>query len=266
MGGWFGINEKENKTMQHDFHYISKKNSEVQKAYRDILNILKDTQNLLRQDFSFRFNVIGSYKRNMITYDKKSNIGYDFDFNIEVNDNRLKPKELKNMLQNAIGKVCVKYGYDTPEDSTRVLTIKKKNRRNSCIIHSCDFAIVNTYTDDENKSHQEYIHFNKATGSYTWCEQAMSFYMLTKKINWIKKNSLQNDMRKLYLKKKNNNDDPNVHSRSIFAQTVQEVCQKYGFFKDNSIDTSTSFHHMWCPTPISYSPTKGTNLFRNLYQ
>ena len=89
MGGWFGINEKENKTMQHDFHYISKKNSEVQKAYRDILNILKDTQNLLRQDFSFRFNVIGSYKRNMITYDKKSNIGYDFDFNIEVNDNRL---------------------------------------------------------------------------------------------------------------------------------------------------------------------------------
>ena len=94
----------------------------------------------------------------------------------------------------------------------------------------------------------------------------MGFYMLTEKINWIKKNSLQNDMRKLYLKKKNNNDDPNVHSRSIFAQTVQEVCQKYGFLKDNGIDTSTSFHHMWCPTPISYSPTKGTNLFRKLYQ
>ena len=95
----------------------------------------------------------------MITYDSKSNVGYDFDFNIEVNDDdeTYKPKQLKNMLQKAIGTVCVKYGYDYPEDSTRVLTIKMKNRRESRILHSCDFAIVNNCIDDEGYECQEYI-------------------------------------------------------------------------------------------------------------
>ncbi|MCH5259029.1 MAG: hypothetical protein J1F18_04705 [Lachnospiraceae bacterium] len=70
-----GINEKEDKAMQHSFHYISKKDPEVKKAYGDILNILKGAQDLVREEFTFRFDVVGSYKRNMITYDAKSNIG-----------------------------------------------------------------------------------------------------------------------------------------------------------------------------------------------
>ena len=134
--------------MQHDFHYISKHDPKVQEAYKDIQAILRGAQDLLRPKFTFRFDVVGSYKRNMITYDSKSNVGYDFDFNIEVNDDeRFKPKQLKNMLQKAIGAVCVKYGYDYPEDSTRVLTIKMKNRRESRILNSCDFAIVRSYSE-----------------------------------------------------------------------------------------------------------------------
>ena len=218
--------------MQHDFHYISKKDPRVKKAYIDILDILKEAQDLLRKKFTFRFDVVGSYKRNMITYDAKSNVGFDFDFNIEVNDDRYTPKQLKNMLQNAIGAVCVKYGYDFPEDSTRVLTIKMKNRKKSCIIHSCDFAIVNNYIDDEGYKGQEYIHYNKAHNSYIWCEQPEGYYMLPDKVDWIKKNGWQNDMRDLYIEKKNKNNDPNVHSRTIFAVTVHEICQKSGFYKD----------------------------------
>ena len=218
--------------MQHDFHYISKKDPRVKKAYIDILDILKEAQDLLRKKFTFRFDVVGSYKRNMITYDAKSNVGFDFDFNIEVNDDRYTPKQLKNMLQNAIGAVCVKYGYDFPEDSTRVLTIKMKNRKKSCIIHSCDFAIVNNYIDDEGYKGQEYIHYNKAHNSYIWCEQPEGYYMFPDKVDWIKKNGWQNDMRDLYIEKKNKNNDPNVHSRTIFAVTVHEICQKSGFYKD----------------------------------
>lgn len=177
--------------------------------------------------------MVGSYKRNMITYDAKSNVGFDFDFNIEVNnDDKYTPKQLKNMLQNAIGTVCVKYGYDFPEASTRVLTIKMKNRKKSCIIHSCDFAIVNNYIDDEGYKSQKYIHYNKAHNSYIWCEQPEGYYMLTDKVDWIKKNGWQNDMRNLYIEKKNKNNDPNVHSRTIFAVTVHEICQKFGFYKD----------------------------------
>ncbi len=221
--------------MQHDFHFISKKDPKVKKAYNDILNILKEVQGLVRKKFTFRFDVVGSYKRNMITYDAKSNVGYDFDFNIEVNDgnDRYKPKQLKNMLQNAIDAVCVKYGYDHPEDSTRVLTIKMKNRKKSCILHSCDFAIVNNYIDDDGYEGQEYIH-NDKHGNYTWCEQPEGYYMLPDKIDWIKENDLWDVMLKLYIEKKNRNNDPNVHSRTIFAVTVHEICQKFGFYEEEN--------------------------------
>ena len=63
--------------MQHDFHYIPKKDPKVKKAYGDILNILKEAQDLVSEEFTFRFDVVGSYKRNMITYDAKSNVGYE---------------------------------------------------------------------------------------------------------------------------------------------------------------------------------------------
>ena len=221
--------------MQHDFHYISKKDPKVREAYQDIQAILKKTQDLLRQKFTFRFDVVGSYKRNMITYDIKSNMGYDFDFNIEVNDDKkYTPRRLKNILQDAIGTVCVEYGYDFPEDSTRVLTIKKKNRKKACIIHSCDFAIVKNCINDDGNEYQKYIHFDKVRRNYTWSEQPVGYYRMPDKIDWIKENDLQDDMRKLYIEKKNKNNDLNVHSRSIFAATVHEMCQKSGFYENQN--------------------------------
>lgn len=235
MGG-LGINKKtkECRAMKHAFYFISKNNPKVKRAYMDILNMFKEVQNLVRRKFTFRFDVVGSYKQNMITYDAKSNVGYDFDFNIEVNDgdDRYKPKQIKDILRNAIGTVCVKYGYDFPEDSTRVLTIKMKDRKNSSILHSCDFAIVNNYIDDEGYECQEYIHYDKAHRKYTWCEQPDGYYMLPDKIDWIKENGLWKNMRDLYIEKKNKNDNPNMHSRTIFAIAVHEICQKYRFYEN----------------------------------
>lgn len=220
--------------MKHAFYFISKNNPKVKRAYMDILNMFKEVQNLVRRKFTFRFDVVGSYKQNMITYDAKSNVGYDFDFNIEVNDgdDRYKPKQIKDILRNAIGTVCVKYGYDFPEDSTRVLTIKMKDRKNSSILHSCDFAIVNNYIDDEGYECQEYIHYDKAHRKYTWCEQPDGYYMLPDKIDWIKENGLWKNMRDLYIEKKNKNDNPNMHSRTIFAIAVHEICPKYRFYEN----------------------------------
>lgn len=220
--------------MQHDFYFISKNNPKVKRAYMDILNMFKEVQNLVRKRFTFRFDVVGSYKRNMITYDAKSNMGYDFDFNIEVNERnyRYTPKQLKDILRNAIGTVCVKYGYDFPEDSTRVLTIKMKNRENSSILHSCDFAIINNYIDDDGYEGQQYIHYDKSHRNYTWCEQPDGYYKLPYKIGWIKENDLWKIMRDLYIEKKNINNNLNIHSRTIFAITVHEICQRYGFYED----------------------------------
>lgn len=134
---------------------------------------------------TFQHKPVGSYSRNMITYDTKSNVGYDFDINIYPNDedNNLSPKKIKLLFKEALDKIATKYGYDYAEDSTRVLTIKVKDRKNSRVLHSVDFAFVNDYEDDEGYECQEYIRFNKDHKSYSWTDQPDGFYMLPDRID-----------------------------------------------------------------------------------
>ena len=209
----------------HDFHYVSKSTAQPIKA--ELYEILHEVQNLVRDYFTFQFTPVGSSTRNMITRDAKSNIGFDFDINIEINDDEEKfsPKEIRTRLRNAIDRVAPRYGYKCCEDSTRVLTIKKVNSSTSCIIHSCDFAVVHNCEDGK----QQYIRFNKQQNSYTWEYQGKGFKGLGRKIEWLKKNGLRDELREYYIFKKNNNDNPDKHSRSIFAESINEMCQKSGY-------------------------------------
>lgn len=147
----------------------------------------------------------------MITRDKKSNIGYDFDVNIRVNDddNEYSAKEIRRILKDGFDKHSKKFQYDYAEDSKRVLTIKVKDRKNSKILHSCDFAVANDYTDNQGNYHQKFIYFNKKQNTYEWQEQPEGFYMLDEKIGWIKENDLWQEVRDSYIERKNSNNDPN---------------------------------------------------------
>ena len=212
----------------HDFRYVSKKTAAPVKE--ELLDIIHEVQDYVRDDFTFQYTFIGSSSRNMITYDAKSNIGFDFDVNIEVNDDDEKytPKEIRTIIRNALDRVATKFGYDYCEDSTRVLTIKKKDRPNSRIIHSCDFAIVYNCEDGR----QQYIRYNKDYQNYTWEYQGEGFDKLPEKIDWLKENDLWNDLKDYYIVKKNRNNNPDKHSRSIFAEAIAEMCQKNGYYED----------------------------------
>ena len=190
----------------HDFCYVSKKEAAPVKA--ELLDIIHEVQDIVRDDFTFQFTFIGSSSRNMITYDRKSNIGFDFDVNIEVND--------------------YDENYEPKEDSTRVLTIKKKDRPNSRIIHSCDFAIVNNCGGGR----QQYIRYNKDHQTYTWEYQGGGFETLPDKIDWLNENGYWGELRDYYKEKKNTNSNPQKHSRSIYAEAITEMCQKQGYFKE----------------------------------
>lgn len=119
----------------HDFRYVTKK--QAQPIKDELYQILYEVQDLIRDKFTFSFTPIGSSSHNMITYDAKSNIGFDFDINIEVNDDNedFEPKEIRTIIRTAIDRVAPRYGYKSCEDSTRVLTIKKVNTFTSRIIH-----------------------------------------------------------------------------------------------------------------------------------
>lgn len=196
----------------------------------DIEDILHKVQDLVRDKFTFSYRFIGSSSRNMITCDFNSNIGFDFDVNIYINDDdeRYSAKEQKEIIMNALNRIAWQYGYSPCENSTRVITIKVKDRPLSRIVHSCDIAIVHDYTDGKGKNGQEYIRFNKRQQTYTWVAQPKG-YNLEKKIKWLKKQLLWNDVRDIYLYKKNVNTDPDKHSRSLFAEAVNEVCCQNGY-------------------------------------
>ena len=211
----------------HDFRYVTKK--QAQPIKDELYQILYMVQDLVRDNFTFSFTPIGSSSRNMITCDAKSNIGFDFDINIEVNDDNedFEPKEIRTIIRTAIDRVAPHYGYKSCEDSTRVLTIKKVNTFTSRIIHSCDFAIVYNCTDGR----QQYIRFNKDNNYYSWEYQAKGFADLNKKTDWLKKNGLWGNLQDYYIEKKNANENPDKHSRSVFAESINEMCQKNGYRK-----------------------------------
>ena len=212
------------------FQYATKE--ELTPVRDELIAIINETQDLLRSEFTFRFDFVGSYKRNMVTYDPKSNIGCDFDVNLEVNDDNeeYSAEALKRKIFLALDCVALKYGYDHAEDSTRVITIKVKDRLHSRILHSCDFAIVNNYTDRQGHKRQQYIHFNKKQVSYSWKNQPKGHYLLPEKERWIRRSDHQNELKDLYLEKKNANLNPFKRSHSLYAEAVHEICQKYGFY------------------------------------
>ena len=181
--------------------YLKKKRVPVK---AELLDIIHEVQDIVRDDFTFQFTFIGSSSRNMITYDRKSNIGFDFDVNIEVNDDdeNYEPKEIRTIIRKALDKVARQYGYDYCEDSTRVLTIKK--RKNSRIIHSCDFAIVNNCGGGR----QRYIRYNKDHQTYTWEYQGGGFETLPDKIDWLNENGYWGSVTGLSKKRKSTNNNP----------------------------------------------------------
>ena len=214
----------------YHFEYVTKRQAAPVK--NDLIAILRAVQKILRNKFTFQIRFIGSSSRNMITQDASSNIGFDFDINLEINDNeqRYSPKQIREMLKNAFDRIAPQYGYSDAEQSTRVLTIKFKDTAHSAILHSCDIAIVRNLYDDEGYEYQEYIHFDKKSNRYIWEERSEGYYQLSEKEDWIKENDLQTELREWYLWKKNTNTDPHKKSRTIYAEAVHEICQKYGYF------------------------------------
>lgn len=187
---------------------------------KEIIELIKEVQNQVRDKFTFQFEFVGSTKRNMITEDARSNIGFDFDVNLTVNnDKNYTPKEIRTILRTALTNVSRKYGYNRCEDSTRVITIVNISTKNSSILHSCDFAIVKG---------NKYIRFDKKENAYVWASQPKDFINLDRKATKLRKDPAKwNVVTNRYLEKKNENNDHNKHSRSLYAETINEVYDKF---------------------------------------
>ncbi len=206
------------------YHYRYATKEETKPIRAELEEIIHKVQDEVRKYFTFSYQFIGSSKRNMITFDPTTNKGFDFDVNISVNDDDedYSAEEIKTILRKAFNRFVPYYGYKDCEDSTSVLTIKSIDRPFSRIKHSCDFAIVY----DGNKG-QQYIKFNKNQNTYTWEYRSKGFKYLESKTNWLKSHNYWNEVKEVYLEMKNNNTNPDKHSRSLYAETINNLYNKY---------------------------------------
>ena len=94
-----------------NFIYVTK--NEWKPVKQEIIDMINEVQDIVRDEFTFRFDFIGSVPLNMVTRDLDSNIGYDFDINIRVNDDEenYNAKQIKHILMNAFNQVVNSYGY-----------------------------------------------------------------------------------------------------------------------------------------------------------
>lgn len=206
------------------YHYRYTTKEETKPVRAELEEIIHKVQDEVRDQFTFSYQFIGSSKRNMITFDPTTNKGFDFDVNIYVNDEEedYSAEEIRKILENAINRIARYYGYNHCEDSTSVLTIKFINRCLSKIEYSCDFAIVY----DDNKE-QQYIRFNKKKNDYTWEYRSKGYKNLENKADWLKRHNYWNEVRKLYIEMKNNNTNSDKRSRSLYAETINNLYHKY---------------------------------------
>lgn len=209
--------------MYHNFKHISNRNAKVKKAYKNALKLLNEAQKIIKEeyDMTFAYYVVGSYKRNMLTHDPNTNVGFDFDFNIVFNNKyNYSAGKLKNILREALNQIAKKYQFDFPEDSTRVLTLKVKDRKHSRIIYSIDLAIVK-------EGFNEYIHFNKMymmnEYAYSWQKMPQGYEEFSDKFYSLKEAGYFEELRNEYLKRKNKNNNNDLHSRDILIQTVNDL-------------------------------------------
>ena len=169
--------------------------------------------------------MIGSGSKHLITRVIGGNKGFDYDYNLILNCEEgyhWKAKYARDEVYKALDKAFKGTAYDHPQNSKVAIRVKVKDKVNSRILHSCDFAVV-YYPGDIEKGHC-YAKLDLKTNECVW-EMRKHTNGNPTKLNWLKENvkNYWSKIKKEYLILKDNNKDPNKHSYQLFYETVNNV-------------------------------------------
>lgn len=214
------------------FEFVSK--SEYTPVRLVLEEIILNIQEEIKPFCTFQFMLIGSGRKKMITREVGSNKGFDFDYNLslqKIKGDDDSPQQIRSTFLNIINKVAKRYGYRV-EDNKSAITIKLINQDNKKIIHSCDFGIVEDYTDDNDNERQQIIIRDKTSivPRYFWNERPKSSNYAFKLSN-IEASGLWEVLKFEYLRLKNNNKDSDKKSYQLFIEAVSNVYNKYEWQK-----------------------------------
>ncbi len=208
------------------YQYVSK--SEIKVLHSFCSSKMTELVQILRkQEITCKFYEIGSYAKNMVT--KNGKAPYDLDYNIEITK-QLPPKyndlkKLKNLIRSKMDGLLPKPKFSCGKDSTSVITYIQHIPNNPNIQFTFDIGIVSR---NNNGNLQRLIH-NKKNGTVTWNE-AKNSNDIDDKVKTLRKNGYTNEIKELYLKKKNDylskNDSDNHPSFIVYIETINEIYEK----------------------------------------
>jgi hypothetical protein len=189
--------------------------------------IIKSIQSSwLKEYFTFQFNLIGSGGVKLVTRNG-SDGEYDLDYNLIIQKDKKNlfsnPKRIKEIFIEAFNDVNPNFGFKNAENSSSVITSKLvyDNR----LYFSFDVAILcEGYNGNYLKITQ-----NKKTSQYYWSE-IKSSRNYKSKMNALKKLGVWNEVRNLYLSKKNMHlsRQDEIASFSVLLETLNELSSQYG--------------------------------------
>ena len=189
--------------------------------------IIKSIQSSwLKEYFTFQFNLIGSGGVKLVTRNG-SDGEYDLDYNLIIQKDKQNlfsnPKRIKEIFIEAFDDVNPNFGFKNAENSSSVITSKLvyDNR----LYFSFDVAILcEGYNGNYLKITQ-----NKKTSQYYWSE-IKSSRNYKSKMNALKKLDVWNEVRNLYLSKKNMHlsRQDEIASFSVLLETLNELSSQYG--------------------------------------
>lgn len=214
------------------YHFITDKEylKKLKSCCSDIVNQLVQAIN---QDgaMEVRASLVGSGARNMITQNEKEPV--DLDYNLEIidsgdfsiNDGR----GIEEYVRKMFNAVLSRNGWDDCKDSTSAFTTEQR------VFHSGNktpFSIDLCIIRCDRNGWYRLIH--RKTGlvfmdQYYW-NQAPDSTDLQEKADWLKENSLWEEVRETYLTKKNRYLTIQNYDHSSFncyIEAVNEVYNKY---------------------------------------
>lgn len=214
----------------HEYEYVAR--AEYQPVRERLEQIIHKVQTVMREkhDTTFQYRLIGSGKKHLTTRIKGGNAGFDFDYNLVLQAPEsgyvYRADVVKQQFMTAFREALKGTEYRDPQDSTSAITIKVVDKRNSRIVHSCDFAII-YYDEDLIENGYFYLKCQKnrniGTSNYVFEMRSTSKDIDSVLADVLEYKNGWNYIREEYLTLKNNNRDPNKHSFSLYLEAIHNV-------------------------------------------
>ncbi|MCI8640097.1 MAG: hypothetical protein HFG41_13415 [Coprococcus sp.] len=207
------------------YEYVKK--SEYAPVRKELEEIIREVQNEMREKYglTFQFQLIGSGKRHLVTRIRGGNSGYDFDYNLIIQrwgnmhyDAKIVKQSFMASLKNALRGTP----YSAPKDSTSAITIKVVDKKQSKILHRCDFAIIYYEHCNRNDGYY-YLRNNKRQNVYAFVFRSTNSGIEEKVDDILGEDGGWAYISEEYRKLKDINEGSGKHSYSLYTEAVNNV-------------------------------------------